>query len=76
MDTLLHYIEIIITKAATNGASEIRASCFPRDSASIIVTMTDIDTLALVLLKLLTLLLNIQLLMLLVMPSLEPFRVL
>jgi hypothetical protein len=40
MDTLMHYFEITSTKAGTNTATEIRASCFPRNSASIIDTIT------------------------------------
>ena len=40
MDTLMHYFEITTTKAGTNTATEIRASCFPRNSASIIDTIT------------------------------------
>ena len=40
MDTLMHYFEITSTKAGTNTAAEIRASCFPRNSATIIDTMT------------------------------------
>jgi len=40
MDTLMHYFEITTTKAATNTATEIRSTFFPRNSASIIDTIT------------------------------------
>ena len=40
MDTLMAYFEITTTKGGTNTANEIRASCFPRNSASIIDTIT------------------------------------
>jgi hypothetical protein len=40
MDTLMHYFEIKTTHAGTNTAQEKRASCFPRNSASIIDTIT------------------------------------
>ena len=40
MDTLMSYFEISTTRAGTNTATEIRASCFPRNSASIIDTIT------------------------------------
>jgi hypothetical protein len=40
MDTLMKYFEITTTKAGTNTATDIRSSCFPRNSASIIDTIT------------------------------------
>lgn len=40
IDTLMAYFEITTTKAATNTANEIRSSHFPRNSASIIDTIT------------------------------------
>ena len=40
MDTLTHYFEITTTHAGTNTATEKRASCFPRNSVSIIDTIT------------------------------------
>lgn len=40
MDTLMSYFEITSTKGGTNTATEIRASCFPRNSASVIDTIT------------------------------------
>ncbi len=40
MDTLMHYFEITTTNAGTNTATEKRGSCFPRNSASIIDTIT------------------------------------
>ena len=104
MDTLMKYFEITTTNAGTNTATEKRASCFPRNSSSIIDTITVfingqvfenitsynhlfnlimiilvdgiIITLVFVLLKLLIHQLNIQLLILLVMQSLQQFKVL
>jgi hypothetical protein len=40
MDTLMHYFEITTTKSGTNTATEIRSTFFPRNSASIIDTIT------------------------------------
>ena len=40
MDTLMKYFEITTTNAGTNTATEKRASCFPRNSSSIIDTIT------------------------------------
>jgi hypothetical protein len=40
MDTLMKYFEITTTKSATNTATEIRSTHFPRNSASIIDTIS------------------------------------
>jgi hypothetical protein len=40
MDTLMHYFEITTTRAGTNGTNEIRSTHFPRNSASIIDTIS------------------------------------
>jgi len=40
VDTLMHYYEITTTKSGTNTATEIRSSHMPRNSASIIDTIT------------------------------------
>jgi len=40
MDSLMHYFEVTTTRAGTNTATEIRSSFFPRNSASIIDTIT------------------------------------
>ena len=40
MDTLMKYFEVTTTKAGTNASSQIRSSYFPRNSASIIDTIT------------------------------------
>jgi hypothetical protein len=40
IDTLMKYFEITTTRSGTNTATEIRSSFFPRNSASIIDTLT------------------------------------
>ncbi len=40
MDTLMHYFEITAKKAATNTATEIRSSHFPKRLQSIIDAIT------------------------------------